>query len=240
MLKSAWMSQVISDPQIQLRSWQQVAGSIDHTLFKPESTREQIIKLCEEAAHFGFAAVCVNPFWVSLVASIVHGTPVKVATTIGFPLGASPATVKRFEAEEAVRSGAQELDMVMNIGALKSGDRNMVQTDIAAVAEIAHDHGAIVKVILETPLLSLEEKILSCELSLAAKADFVKTATGFFGGATVDDVAIIRGVVGDRARVKASGGIRTATFANSMLDAGADRIGTSSSVAIVMELGAPE
>ena len=240
MLKSAWMSQVISDPQIQLRSWQQVAGSIDHTLFKPESSRGQIIKLCEEAAHFGFAAVCVNPFWVSLVASIVHGTPVKVATTIGFPLGANPATVKRFEAEEAVRSGAQELDMVMNIGALKSGDRNVVQTDIAAVAEIAHDHGAIVKVILETPLLSLEEKILSCELSLAAKADFVKTATGFFGGATVDDVAIIRGVVGDRARVKASGGIRTATFANSMLDAGADRLGTSSSVAIVTELGAAE
>jgi deoxyribose-phosphate aldolase len=148
--------------------------------------------------------------------------------------------VKRFEAGEAIRMGAQELDMVMNIGALKSRERQSVQNDIAAVAEVAHAGGAILKVILETPLLSLEEKILSCELSLAGKADFVKTATGFFGGATVADVSLMRGVVGERAGIKASGGIRTAADAEAMIVAGANRLGTSSGVAIVRELGAVE
>lgn len=232
------MSQAISELPVQVRSWQQVARAIDHTLFKPEATREQIIKFTEEALAFGFAAVCVNPNWVALVASMLHGAPVRVATTVGFPLGANYTSVKRFEMFEAIRVGAQELDVVMNIGALKSGNRTLVQTEIQTLVSLAHDHGAIVKVILETPLLSLEEKILSCQLSLAAKADFVKTATGFMGGATVEDVALMRGVVGDHAGVKASGGIRTAAAANALLDAGADRIGTSSSVAMMQELGA--
>jgi deoxyribose-phosphate aldolase len=148
--------------------------------------------------------------------------------------------VKRFEAAEAVRLGAQELDMVLNIGALKSGDRQGVLNDIAAVAAVAHGSGAIVKVILETPLLTLEEKILSCQLSLSCKADFIKTATGFFGSATAEDVSLMRGVVGSQAGVKASGGIRTAANANAMIDAGANRIGASASVAIIRELGAPE
>jgi deoxyribose-phosphate aldolase len=234
------MSQILTDPQLQIQGWKAVASSIDHTLLKPEAARDQIIRLCDEAASLRFAAVCVNPWWIGLAASILRGTSVKVATTIGFPLGATHTTVKRFEAEEAIRLGAHELDMVMNIGALKSGDRQSVQNDIAAVAEVAHTGGAILKVILEAPLLTLEEKILSCELSLASKADFVKTATGFFGGATTDDVSLMRGVVGDRAGVKASGGIRTAAAAQAMLEAGANRLGTSSGVAIVRELGASE
>ncbi|HEY6305370.1 MAG TPA: deoxyribose-phosphate aldolase [Candidatus Angelobacter sp.] len=234
------MSQILTDPQLQVRGWQAVASSIDHTLLKSEASREQIVRLCDEAVRYSFAAVCVNPWWIGLAASILRGTPVKVATTIGFPLGANHTTVKRFEAEETIRLGAQEVDMVMNIGALKSGDRQSVQSDIAAVAEVAHAGGAIVKVILETPLLTLEEKILGCELSLAGKADFVKTATGFFGGATVDDVSLMRGVVGHRAGVKASGGIRTAAAAQAMIEVGANRLGTSSGVAIVRELGANE
>jgi deoxyribose-phosphate aldolase len=234
------MSQILTDPQLQIRGWQAVANSIDHTLLKPEAARDQIVRLCDEAASFSFAAVCVNPWWIGLAASILRGTPVKVAATIGFPLGANHTTVKRFEAEEAIRLGAQELDMVMNVGALKSGDRQAVQNDIVAVAEVAHAGGAVLKVILEAPLLTLEEKILSCELSLAGKADFVKTATGFFGGATVDDVSLMRGVVGHRAGVKASGGIRTAAVAQAMIEAGANRLGTSSGVAIVRELGAGE
>jgi len=237
------MSETLTDLQLHAvlranQGWRAVASSIDHTLLKPEAGREQIVRLCEEAAHFNFAAVCVNPWWIGLCASLLRGTPVKVATTIGFPLGANHSTVKRFEAEEAVRLGAQELDMVMNVGALKSGDRQSVQNDIAAVAAVARAGGALLKVILEAPLLVLEEKILSCELALAAKADFVKTATGFFGGATVDDVSLMRGVVGNRAGVKASGGIRTAAAAQAMIEAGANRLGTSSGVAIVRELGA--
>ena len=231
---------MLADPQVSLRNWQSVAGFIDHTLLKSEATAEQIVHLCEEAAFFNFTAVCVNPWWIGLAVSVLHGTPVKIATTIGFPLGANHTTVKRFEAAEAVRLGAQEIDMVMNIGALKSGDRQGVMNDIIAVTEVAHGSGAIVKVILETPLLTLEEKILSCQLSLAAKANFVKTATGFFGSATAEDVSLMRGVVGDQAGVKASGGIRTAVTANAMIDAGANRIGASASVAIVRELGAPE
>jgi deoxyribose-phosphate aldolase len=234
------MSQVLSDPQTSVRNWQTVAGFIDHTLLKSEATAEQIVRLCEEAAAFNFAAVCVNPWWIGLSVSVLRGAPVKIATTIGFPLGANHTTVKRFEAAEAVRLGARELDMVMNIGALRSGDRQGVQNDMIAVAEVAHGSGAIVKVILETPLLTLEEKILACQLSLAAKADFVKTATGFFGSATPEDVSLMRGVVGDRAGVKASGGIRTAANATAMIEAGANRLGASASVAIMREFGAPE
>ncbi|HEY6274170.1 MAG TPA: deoxyribose-phosphate aldolase [Terriglobales bacterium] len=232
------MSQILTAPQVHRSAWQAIAGLIDHTLLKPETTHEQIVHLCQEATAFGFAAVCVNPWWIGLASSILRGTPVKVATTIGFPLGANHTTVKRFEAAEAVRLGAQELDMVLNIGALKSGDRQSVQNDLMAVTEVARGGGTIVKVILETPLLTIEEKILGCELSVAAKADFVKTATGFFGGAIVDDVSLMRGVVGNRAGVKASGGIRTASTAQAMVDAGANRLGTSSGVAIVRELGA--
>lgn len=234
------MSQVLSDPQVTLRSWQAVAGAIDHTLLKSEATAEQVARLCEEAAAYNFAAVCVNPWWICLAGSVLHGTRVKIATTIGFPLGANHTTVKRFEAAEAVRLGAQELDMVMNIGALKSGDRQSVLNDIQAVAAVAHANGAIVKVIIETPLLTLEEKILACQLSLSAKADFVKTATGFFGSATPEDVSLMRGVVGGHAGVKASGGIRTAANAVAMIEAGANRLGASAGVAIVRELGAPE
>lgn len=232
------MAQILSDLQLQVRGWHAVAATIDHTLLKSEASREQVARLCDEAAMYGFAAVCVNPWWIGLAASLLRGTTVRVATTIGFPLGANHTTVKRFEAEEAIRLGAQELDMVMNIGALKSGDRQSVRNDIAAVAEVTRAGGAALKVILETPLLTLEEKLLGCELSLAAKADFVKTATGFFGGATVDDVSLMRGVVGNRAGVKASGGIRTAAAAQAMIEAGASRLGTSSGVAIVRELGA--
>ena len=234
------MSQVLSDPLVSARNWQTVAGFIDHTLLKSEATAQQIAQLCEEAASFHFAAVCVNPWWIGLAVSVLRGTPVKIATTIGFPLGANHTTVKRFEAAEAVRLGAHELDMVMNIGALRSGDRQGVQNDIMAVAEVAHGSGAIVKVILETPLLTLEEKILACQLSLAAKADFVKTATGFFGSTTPEDVSLMRGVVGNHAGVKASGGIRTAASAITMIKAGASRLGASASVAIIRELGAPE
>ena len=234
------MPQVLPDTQVSIRNWQSIAGFIDHTLLKSESTAEQIVRLCEEAASYRFAAVCVNPWWIGLAVSVLQGTPVKVAATIGFPLGANHTTVKRFEAAEAVRLGAHELDMVMNIGALKSGDRQGVLNDMIAVAEVAHASGAIVKVILETQLLTLEEKILACQLSLAAKADFVKTATGFFGSATVEDVSLMRGVVGVHAGVKASGGIRAAAHAVAMIEAGANRLGVSAGVAIVRELGAPE
>jgi len=222
------------------RSWQAVAQAIDHTVLKPDATRQQIVQLCEEAARYKFASACVNQCWVALAASILRGTAVKVDTVAGFPLGANLTTVKRYETAELMRLGAGEIDMVLNLGALKSGDRTLVQADIAGVTEVAHDGGAMVKVILETGLLTLDEKIIACELSVAAQADFVKTATGFgSGGATVEDVALMRGVVGQRAGVKASGGIRTAANALAMLDAGADRLGTSSAITILRELGAP-
>jgi deoxyribose-phosphate aldolase len=234
------MQPVLTDPSLNVHGWQAIAAFIDHTLLKPDTTRDQIVRLCEEAVFFHFAAVCVSPWWIGLAASQVAGTPVKVAATIGFPHGVNHTTVKRFEAEEAIRLGARELDMVMNVAALKSGDRQSVQNDIAAVVQVAHASGCIVKVILETPILTLEEKILGCQLSLAAKADFVKTATGFSGGATPADISLMRGVVGDHAGVKASGGIRTAATAQAMIEAGANRIGSSSGVAIVHELGAPD
>lgn len=233
------MSQVITEVSAPMRSWRQLAAAIDHTLFQPEASREHIVQLCEEAISFGFAAVCVNPCWISVAAYLLRGTPVKVSSTVGFPLGASHISVKRFEAEEAMRLGAQELEAVINIGALKSGDRKLVQNEIESLAAIAHGRGVIIKMILETPLLTLEEKILASQLCLAAKVDFVKTATGFMGATTADDVALLRGVVGHQAGVKAAGGIRTASAVMAMLDAGADRIGTSGGPAIVRELGAP-
>lgn len=233
------MSQLITEVPAGLRSWRQLAAAIDHSLFKPEASREQIVQLSEKAISYGFAAVCVNPCWISVAACLLRGTPVKVSSTVGFPLGASHTSVKRFEAEEAIRLGAQELEVVMNVGALKSGDRRLVQNEIESLAAIARGRGVIIKMILETPLLTLEEKILASQLCLAAKVDFVKTATGFMGAATPDDVALLRGVVGNQAGVKAAGGIRTAAAAMAMLDAGADRIGASGALAIVRELGAP-
>jgi deoxyribose-phosphate aldolase len=229
----------VERPAAVARDWQTIARCLDSTLLKPDTSRHQVVTLCEDAARFEMATVFVHPSYIALAADILHGTLTQVGTPVGFPLGAALTTTKRFEAEEAIRLGARELDMVMNIGALKSGDRRMVELDIRAVAEIAHASGALLKVILETPLLSLEEKISACELSVSAGADFVKTCTGFAGGgATVEDIHLMRGVVGDRAKVKAAGGIRTATDAQRMLDAGADRIGTSTAVQILRELGA--
>ena len=212
---------------------------IDHTLLKPEGTREQIEKLCREAAQYEFASVCVNPTWISLAAQMLRGTPVKVCTVIGFPLGATLTSAKRYEAEECLRLGAQELDMVMNVGAMKSGDRGRVETDIRGVAEVVHAGGGSLKVILENVLLTREEKIAACEICVAARAEFVKTSTGFAsGGATAEDVALMRATVGDRAGVKAAGGIRTAADLKAMVAAGANRIGASASLAILKELGA--
>ena len=219
--------------------WKAAARLIDHTLLKPEGTREQIEKLCREAAKYEFASVCINPVWVALAAQLLRGTPVKVCTVIGFPLGATLTSVKRYEAAELLRLGAQELDMVMNVGAMKSGDRGRVETDIRGVCEVVHGGGGILKVILENVLLTREEKVAACEICLVAHADFVKSSTGFAaGGATAEDVALMRATVGDRAGVKAAGGIRTAADLKAMVAAGANRIGASASLAILKELGA--
>lgn len=216
-------------------SAEQLARYIDHTLLKPDATREQILKLCREAVEHRFASVCVNPCWVPLCAETLQGSGVKVCTVIGFPLGATLSTVKAFEAEECIRQGAGEVDMVINIGALKSGDQRYVENDIRAVVERAHALGALVKVIIETVLLTQEEKVLACRLSQAAGADFVKTSTGFAGGgATVEDVALMRQVVGEAMGVKAAGGIRTYEDALRMIQAGANRLGTSAGVQIVL------
>jgi deoxyribose-phosphate aldolase len=213
-----------------------LASVFDHTLLKPEATRDQVVKLCEEAASFRFACAMVNPTWVSLAHSVMAGSGVPVGVVVGFPLGANLATTKREESLALIKLGAHELDMVMNLGMLKSGMNALVEQDIRGVVQVAHDAGAMVKVILETSLLSVEEKLRASELALAAGADFLKTSTGFStGGATPADVAILRGAAGNRCGVKASGGIRTLADARSMLEAGATRIGASASVAIVRE-----
>lgn len=218
-------------------TWQSVAAMIDHTLLKPEATGDQIVRLCEEAAANRFACAFVHQVWAPLAVNILQGSGIKVGVAIGFPQGASFTAVKRVEAEEALKVGAAEVDMVMNIGVLKSGDRATVQNDIAGVAQATHYHGGLLKVILETSLLTLDEKIVACQLAMAAGADFVKTSTGFAGGgATVEDIALMRGVVGERLGVKASGGVRTAAEALAMIEAGATRIGASAGVAIVTEL----
>jgi len=223
-----------------LQDWRSVANLIDHTLLRPDANNRDIIRLCTEAKRFGFYSVMVNPAWVTLAAAQVHGSPVKVGTVIGFPLGANLTVTKLAEAEAAAQNGAHDLDMVINIGALKSGDRVLVQTEIRSLARLAHAHGAILKVIIETALLNQEEKILACALAADAGVDFVKTSTGFASsGATAADVALMRGVVGHDIGVKASGGIRTAAQLSEMVEAGANRIGASASVAIVRELGAP-
>jgi len=227
-------------PRAGALNWVAAARMIDHTLLKPDATREQVEKLCREAAHFDFASVCVNAYWVPLCAAMLRPTPVKVCTVIGFPLGATLTSAKRAEAVEVLRLGADELDMVMNVGALKSGDTGRVLADVRGVAEVAHEAGALLKVILENVLLTREEKVLACEICLAAGADFVKTSTGFAsGGATAEDVALMRSVAGQRAGVKAAGGIRTAEHFRAMVQAGADRIGCSASVGILRQMGAP-
>jgi len=214
-----------------------LAAVIDHTLLKPEATREQVLKLCAEAAEYRFACAMVNPAWVPTAYTALAGTGVPVGVVVGFPLGANLTSTKREEAAALVRLGARELDMVLNVGLLKSGENGLVQNDIRGVAEVAHEAGAILKVILETSLLSLEEKLRASELACMAGADFLKTSTGFStGGATAADVALLRGVAGGRCGVKASGGVRTLDDARAMLEAGANRIGASASVAIVQAL----
>jgi deoxyribose-phosphate aldolase len=214
-----------------------MAATLDHTLLKADATRAQVLQLCAEAAEYRFACVMVNPFWVSTAAAVLAGTGVPVGVVIGFPLGASLPESKIDEAKRVIALGAHDVDMVMNIGALKSGEYQTVASDIAGVVEAAHAHGAIVKVILETALLNFEEKLRASEIAVNAGADFIKTSTGFStGGATVDDVSQMRGVAGSRCGVKASGGIRSLADAQAMLEAGATRIGASASVRIVQEL----
>lgn len=210
------------------------AGLIDHTLLKPEASRNEIKKLCEEAARFGFASVCVNPWNVPLAAEMLRGTKVKVCTVVGFPLGATLPQVKIQEAEEAIKLGAQEIDMVINIGALKSGQDDAVESDIRGVVEASHRGGAICKVIFETALLTTEEKVRASLASKKAGADFVKTSTGFStAGATADDVALMRAIVGSEMGVKAAGGVRSLDDLKKMVCAGATRIGASASVKIM-------
>jgi len=207
---------------------------IDHTLLRPDATRAEIQKVCREAIEHRFASVCVNSYWVPLVASTLAGTPVKVCSVVGFPLGAALTKAKVAETEAALHLGAQEIDMVLNIGALRSGLDEAVQYDIQAVVDAAHRESALVKVILETALLTDDEKIKACLLAKAAKADFVKTSTGFGpSGATEHDVALMRRTVGPEMGVKASGGIRTVEDALKMVAAGANRLGASASVKIV-------
>lgn len=222
-----------------LTSTASLAAVLDHTLLKPDATREQVIQLCVEAAEHRFACAMVNPFWVPAAVEALAGTGIPVGVVIGFPLGTTLAASKRDEAARALKQGAHDLDMVLNVGLLKSGsheDFELVRQDIRGVVELAHGAGAIVKVILETCLLSFEEKLRASEIALAAGADFIKTSTGFStGGATPDDIALMRGVAGSRAGVKASGGIRTLADARTMLEAGASRIGASASVRILSE-----
>lgn len=216
---------------------QTVASRIDHTLLKPEARAAAIRTLCREALEFQFAAVCVNPYWVRLAAAELAGSVVRVATVIGFPLGANATAVKAYEAEHALAAGAQELDMVLNVGEVKDGCLSAVEADIAAVVRVAHASNATVKVILETALLTDDEKRAVCRVAQQAGADFVKTSTGFGpGGATLADVQLMREVVGPTMGVKASGGIRTWDDCRAMMAAGASRIGTSAGVAILQAI----
>lgn len=214
----------------------EIAGLIDHTLLKPDATPAEIAQLCFEARKYGFASVCVNPTHVRLCAQLLEGSQVKVCTVIGFPLGATPPEVKVFEALDSIENGATEIDMVINIGALKSGDLTMVAQDIRGVVKACHERNVLVKVILETSLLTDEEKIAGSLLAKEAGADYVKTSTGFGpGGATVEDVALMRRAVGPQMGVKAAGGIRSYAEAEDMVEAGATRIGASAGVRIVSE-----
>ena len=205
---------------------------IDHTLLKPESTQEQIDHLLSEAVEYQFTSVCVNPTWVAHCAKTLAGTGVKVCTVVGFPLGANTSSVKAFETKDAIANGADEIDMVINVGQLKSGQYEVVKADIRAVVEASQDK--LVKVIIETCLLTNDEKVKACQLAVSAGADFVKTSTGFSAaGATVEDIVLMRETVGPNIGVKAAGGARSYEDAEAFIEAGATRIGTSSGVAIV-------
>jgi deoxyribose-phosphate aldolase len=213
-----------------------VAEMIDHTLLKPDATRKDIETLCREAAEYKFATVCVNPTWVALCAALLRGTGVKVTSVVGFPLGATTADVKHYETRRAIFDGAREIDMVINVGALKSGDLRTVERDIEAVAAPSRECGALSKVIIEAALLNDEEKVTACLLAKAAGADYVKTSTGFGpGGATAADVALMRRTVGEEMGVKAAGGVRDLEGLKAMVAAGATRIGASAGVRIVQE-----
>ncbi len=223
-----------------LSSTAELAAVLDHTLLKPDATRSQVLHLCHEAAMHRFACAMVNPAWVTTAVEALAGTGIPVGVVVGFPLGATLSASKRDETTRVIKQGAHDVDMVLNVGLLKSGakeDFELVRQDIRGVVEIAHAGGAIVKVILETCLLNFEEKLRASEIALSAGADFIKTSTGFStGGATADDISLMRGVAGTRAGVKASGGIRTLADTSAMLYAGASRIGASASVRIVAEL----
>jgi deoxyribose-phosphate aldolase len=215
------------------RDW---AGLIDHTLLKPEATDEDIKKLCEEAARYRFASVCVNPTWVRAAACNLQGSGIPVCTVIGFPLGATLPDVKAYEARRSIFDGAREVDMVINVGALKSGDDCLVEQDIRSVVEVAHEYNVICKVIIETALLTDDEKVRACQAAKNAGADFVKTSTGFSkGGATVADIALMRRTVGADLGVKASGGVKGLDDARKLVEAGATRIGASVGVKIAQE-----
>ncbi|MGA7859114.1 MAG: deoxyribose-phosphate aldolase [Terracidiphilus sp.] len=222
-----------------LENWQSLAAVIDHTLLKPDATRDQVESLCDETVRYRFACAMVNPVWAATAVAMLSGTGIPVGVVIGFPLGASLVSTLRQEAAALARLGVRELDMVVPIGQLKSGNHHAVEHAIHAAATVAHHHGALLKVILETCLLTVEEKLRGAELAIQAGADFLKTSTGFSsGGATAADVALLRGVAGGRCGVKASGGIRKLADVRAMLEAGANRIGASASIAIVRELGA--
>jgi len=211
-----------------------IASYIDHTLLGPGTTGPQIDRLCEEASRYNFAAVCVNPMWVRRAQENLRGSKVRIASVVGFPLGANATEIKVMEARRALREGAREIDMVINVGLLKQGDYEAVQQDIARVADCCREVGAVCKVIIEAALLTDEEKVIACQLAQAAKADYVKTSTGFGpGGATVYDVALMRETVGPAMGVKASGGIKTTDDAEQMITAGATRIGASAGISII-------
>ena len=213
-----------------------VAGMIDHTLLKPDATKREIETLCREAKEFGFASVCVNPTWVATCARLVRGSSVAVCSVVGFPLGATTTDTKQYETRRAIFDGAREIDMVINVGALKSGDLHLVESDIRAVTSACRETNVLSKVIIETALLTDEEKVTACTLAKAAAADFVKTSTGFGpGGATAEDVALMRRIVGEDMGIKASGGVRTLEGVKAMVAAGATRIGASAGVRIVQQ-----
>jgi deoxyribose-phosphate aldolase len=223
-------------PQSSLHDPANIAALIDHTILKPEATAADVERLCSEALIHKFAAVCINPVFVSTAAVLLRGSSVKVCAVVGFPLGANLTATKLAEAQSALRDGAQELDMVINIGALKSAQNETVSADIRAITDAAHAANAICKVIIETALLSEEEKVRACRLAATANADFVKTSTGFnTAGATAEDIALMRTVVGPHIGVKASGGIRTLADLQKMTVAGATRIGTSNGLKILQE-----
>jgi deoxyribose-phosphate aldolase len=213
-----------------------IAAMIDHTLLKPDATRQNIEDLCREAAQFKFASVCVNPVWVALCARLLAGSGVRVCSVVGFPLGATTSDVKEYETRRAIFDGAREIDMVINVGALKSGDLRTVERDIEAVTRPCRECGALSKVIIEAALLTDDEKVAACTLAKAASADYVKTSTGFAsGGATAADVALMRRVVGAEMGVKAAGGVRDLDGVKAMIAAGATRVGASAGVKIVQQ-----